>query len=110
MKITSRLGRFTWPALGVVLLLVGLSPLSGHGRESQRLWQERAAGAAPIATMPAPNWVEIARAVKPAVVNVSVRGVRKDAGDDDGVRPFGNKPPRRMVRGLGSGFVINAGG
>jgi serine protease Do len=110
MKIAPRLARLTWPALGLVLLLVGLSPLAGHGRESQRLWQERAAAPAPVATAPAPNWVEIARAVKPAVVNVSVRGVRRDSGEEDDVRPFGAKPPRRMVRGLGSGFVINAGG
>ena len=113
MRITTRLARFTWPAVGVVLLLVGLSPLAGHGREAQHLWQERAAGAAPIATVSAPNWIEIARAVKPAVVNVSVRGAAKAArGDGDELfREFGaDRAPRRMLRGLGSGFVINADG
>ena len=111
MKVPTRMARVAWPALGLVLLLVGLSPLSGFGREGQRLWQERAAGAPAVATVPAPNWVEIARAVKPAVVNVSVRGMQKDQGDaDDFFHQFGGRAPRRMVRGLGSGFVINAEG
>src|ERR671922_438870 len=112
MKVTTRLARFTWPAIGLVVLLVALSPLAGHGREAQPLWVERAPGAAaPMATTPAPNWVEIARAVKPAVVNVSTRGVQKESGDvDELFRQFGGRTPKRMVRGLGSGFVINAGG
>src|SRR5437667_3015602 len=111
MKMTTRLGRFTWPAVGVVLLLVALSPLAGFGREAQRVWTERAAGAPAVATAPAPNWVEIARAVKPAVVNVSVRGMQKgDDGRDEFLQQFGMRAPRRMVRGLGSGFVINADG
>src|SRR5690242_13937336 len=96
MKIPTRMARFTWPALALVLLLVGLSPLSGFGREGQRLWQERASGAPAVATVPAPNWVEIARAVKPAVVNVSVRGERKDAGEgDDFFHQFGGRAPKR---------------
>jgi serine protease Do len=111
MKISTRMARVVWPALGVVLVLIALYPLSGHSREGQRLWQERAAGTPAIATVQAPNWVEIARTVKPAVVNVSVRGVKKESGDaDDFVRQFGGRPPRRMVRGLGSGFVINPEG
>ena len=111
MKTTTRLGRFTWPAVGLVLLLVALSPLAGFGREAQRVWTERAAGAPAVATVPAPNWVEIARAVKPAVVNVSVRGMQKgDDGRDEFLQQFGMRAPRRMVRGLGSGFIINADG
>ena len=110
MKMTTRFGRFTWPAIGVVVLLLGLSPLAGFGREAQHVWTERAPGAAAVATVPAPNWVEIARAVKPAVVNVSVRGVQKDGDHDEFLQQFGMRPPRRMVRGLGSGFVINADG
>jgi serine protease Do len=111
MKITTRLGRFTWPAVGVVLLLVALFPLAGFGREAQRVWTEKGANAPAVATMPAPNWVEIARAVKPAVVNVSVRGLQKEASDhDDFLQQFGMRSPRRMVRGLGSGFVINPDG
>jgi len=111
MKISTRMARTVWPALGVVLMLIALYPLAGHSRESQRLWQERAAGAPAIATVQAPNWVEIARTVKPAVVNVSVRGVKKEPGNaDDFFRQFGGRPPRHMVRGLGSGFVINPEG
>ncbi len=113
MKVTTRLARFTWPAAALltVALLVGLSPLSGFGRDAQHLWLERAPGAPAIATMPAPNWVEVARAVKPAVVNVSTRAVQKDSGAaDEFFRQFGAHPPKRMVHGLGSGFVINADG
>src|SRR3954471_22981888 len=86
MKITPRLAPVTWAALALVLLLVGLAPLSSFGRDAQRLWQEHGAGTPAVATMPAPNWVAIARAVKPAVVNVSVRGIRKDSDDDDALR------------------------
>ena len=111
MKITTRLGRFTWPAVGVVLLLVALSPLTGFGRDAQHVWTEKPANAPAVATMPAPNWVEIARAVKPAVVNVSVRGMQKESSDrDEFLQQFGMRSPRRMVRGLGSGFVINPDG
>ena len=113
MNVTRRVARFTWPALALVLLLVGLSPVTGFSRDGQRLWQEHTAGTPAIATTPAPNWVEIARAVKPAVVNVSVRGVRKESDDPgDLMRQFGGRPQpqQRMVRGLGSGFVINADG
>lgn len=111
MKVTTRLTRFTIPALALfaVLLLVAVSPHLGFGRDGQRLWTEGVAG--PVVTAPAPAWVEIARAVKPAVVNVSTRGVQKSSGDaDDFFSQFGMRPPRRMVHGLGSGFVINADG
>jgi serine protease Do len=76
------------------LALVAVAPFA-VAREAAPLWSERP-GAAPITTAPAPAWVEIARVVKPAVVNVSVRGAKKEM--------------RRTARGLGSGFVINADG
>jgi serine protease Do len=113
MKMTPRLAPVTWAALGLVLLLVGLAPLSGFGREAQHVWQERGGAPPAVATAPAPNWVEIARAVKPAVVNVSVRGMQKESGDPhDFFQQFGGPrgPQPRMRRGLGSGFVINASG
>jgi len=113
MKVTTRLTRFTGPALAIfaILLLVAVAPQFGFGRDAQRLWTERGGGSAPVATAPAPAWVEIARAVKPAVVNVSTRGVQKSGNDpEDFFRQFGGRAPRRMVRGLGSGFVINADG
>jgi serine protease Do len=113
MKVTTRLTRYTGPALALLamVLLVAVSPHLGFGRDAQRLWMERGAGPAPVATAPAPAWVEIARAVKPAVVNVSTRGMQKNPADaDEFFRQFGGRAPRRMVRGLGSGFVINADG
>jgi serine protease Do len=108
MKVTPRVSRLLSLA---ALMLVALSPLAVLALEAKPpLWHERAPGTAPLTTAPAPAWVEIARAVKPAVVNVSVRGVRKQDGDaEDMLRDFGGRAPRRM-RGLGSGFVINAGG
>jgi len=125
MNRTSWWSRLTWPALALAGLLVvaAVVPHPGFGREG-RLWVERGA-AAPVATAPAPAWVEIARAVKPAVVNVSTRAVRENAGVDDQLREFfgrefpgrelpgresPGRAPRRSVRGLGSGFVINADG
>jgi serine protease Do len=125
MKGASKSWRVVWPtvALAAVLALVVESPHVGFGREG-KLWVERGSSA-PIAMTQAPAWVEIARAVKPAVVNVSTRAVREGGGADDSLREFfgrqfpgaerpgGERPgraPRRSVRGLGSGFVINADG
>ena len=113
--------RLTWPALALAtgLALVVAVPYAGLSREGQ-VWMERAPGAAPVATTPAPAWVEIARAVKPAVVNVSTRSTRESRTPEDMMREFfgrgfpgGETPgrsPRRNVRGLGTGFVINADG
>jgi serine protease Do len=122
MNGTSVWKRLTWPAIVAVTLLslVAVAPHVGLGREGH-LWIERGAGAAPVATVPAPAWVEIARAVKPAVVNVSTRAVREDGGSaEEQLREFfgpsvpgrqaPGRPPRHMVRGIGSGFVINADG
>jgi serine protease Do len=54
--------------------------------------------------------VEIAKAAKLAVVNVSVKGERKAEGPaEEFMQRFG-RSPKRQVRGLGSGFVINADG
>jgi serine protease Do len=120
MKGTLRWSRLAWPALALAGLLgvVAVFPHAGHGREGQ-VWVERAPAAPPVSTTPAPAWVEIARAVKPAVVNVSTRAQRESRegmGADDPLREFpgrqlpGRPAPRRSVRGLGSGFVINADG
>jgi serine protease Do len=110
MKGTSWSTRLAWPALALAatLAVVAAAPHAGLGREG-RVWMERAAGAGPIATAPAPAWVEIARAVKPAVVNVSTRGAREGRGEDL-LPELPGRAPRRSVRGLGSGFVINADG
>jgi serine protease Do len=121
MKGTSWWSRLAWPALGLagLLAVVAVFPHAGHGREGQ-VWVERAPAAVPAATTPAPAWVEIARAVKPAVVNVSTRAVRENTDADELLREFPGRQfpgrespgraPRRSVRGLGSGFIINADG
>src|SRR5262245_30444432 len=112
MKITKRLTRFAWPALALAtaLTVVGVVPRLGFSRDGA-IWSERAAGSAPVAMTQAPAWVEIAKTVKPAVVNVSVKGERKAEGPaDEFMQRFGGGSPKRQVRGLGSGFVINADG
>ena len=117
MKGMSWWSRLTWPALAVagVLSVVVAAPHAGFGRDGH-VWTERVPGAVPVATAPAPAWVDIARAVKPAVVNVSTRGIREDARGEEllrelpGMRDLPGRAPRRSVRGLGSGFVINADG
>ena len=97
MKITKRVARFAWPALALatVLTMGGGVPRLGFGRDAA-IWSERGAGSAPVATAPAPAWVEIAKTVKPAVVNVSVRGVERKSDKSEG-RPrssqrFGRSP------------------
>ena len=71
--------RAAW--LGVVAAaimgLVTLVPHLGHTTTSAPLWSERSATAAPTATVPQPNWVELTRALKPAVVNISTRRVEE---------------------------------
>jgi serine protease Do len=112
----SKWGRVVWPAvaLAAVVSMVVASPHAGFGR-SGHLWAEHGPGAPAPVTASAPAWVEIARAVKPAVVNVSTRAVREGASAEDQLREFfggerSRPSPRRSVRGLGSGFVINADG
>jgi serine protease Do len=117
MKGTSWWTRLTWPAIALagVLSVALVAPHPGFGREGH-VWMERAPGSAPVATTPSPAWVDIARTVKPAVVNVSTRSVREGARGDEmlrelpGMRELPGRTPRRSVRGLGSGFVINADG
>jgi serine protease Do len=117
MKGMSWWTRLAWPALGLagILTAVVAAPHLGYGREG-RVWTERAPGQAAVATAPSPAWVEIARAVKPAVVNVSTRSTREGGPAEEllrelpGMRDFPGRSPRRSVRGLGSGFVINADG
>ena len=109
-------GRVVWPAvaLAAVISVVVASPHPSLGRGGH-LWAEHGPGAAAPVTAPAPAWVEIARAVKPAVVNVSTRAVRESSAAEDQLREFfggerSRPSPRRSVRGLGSGFIINADG
>ena len=118
-----RFRRWAWPLVAVIAVaaLVGLAPHIGLSRPSQApLWSEQVpAGQAPVA--PAPDWVQIGKQLKPAVVNVSVK--QAESAGSEMAAPFGeNGPfdkyfkdffgsrPRRYHRGVGSGFVINSEG
>lgn len=85
--------RWVWPAaglFGLALTLVFLIPPPGWSRSQTPIWTEQPVSVS-VTTTTAPNWVELAKAVKPAVVNVTGR---RDIGG----------------RGVGSGFIINADG
>jgi serine protease Do len=103
------LRRVVWP-LGAALLVttIALAPHLWAAPATHAIWTD-----APLpapATVAAPNWVTLASQLKPAVVNVSTKRVQ-DAQEtvDPYYQQFGREP-RRSVRSLGSGFVINADG
>ena len=115
--------RAAW--LGVVAAalvgLVTLAPHLGHTTTSAPLWSERSATVAAAATIPQPNWVELTRVLKPAVVNISTKRVEERVqlqspfGDNQELpqffKRFGEQQqPRRSVRSMGSGFIINQAG
>src|SRR2546427_1980395 len=98
---------------------VGLGPHLGFTASARApLWSERTVD---VAAAPAvgPNWVELVSKLKPAVVNVSTKRMEArphmrspfGSGDpfDQFFREFGDQP-RRSVRSMGSGFVINPNG
>src|SRR5262245_47381169 len=82
------------------------------------LWTDRPQDTAP-APVTTPNWVQLSKELKPAVVNVSTRRVE---GGTQMKSPFGQgdpfeqffkqygEQPRRSVRSMGSGFIINPTG
>jgi serine protease Do len=100
---------------------VGLGPHLGFTASARApLWTERTVD---VAAAPAvgPNWVELASKLKPAVVNVSTKRIesrphmRSPFGPGDPFeqffKDFGDQPqPKRSVRSMGSGFIINANG
>jgi serine protease Do len=84
--------RWAWPAAGLLALALAVVVLvapPGWSRSEAPIWTEQPVSVSALTT-PAPNWVEIAKAVKPAVVNVNAR--------------------RDIGRGMGSGFIINPDG
>src|SRR5881398_1491988 len=93
-------------ALILAVALVAVLPRFGFTQMGAALWSER-----PVTTTaPAPAaspWVELARTLKPAVVNISTK--RVDKSNQSFEQFFGGRP-RRAVRSLGSGFVINPNG
>jgi len=118
MTETLRSRRWVWPSLAALALLavVAVAPRFGFPAP---LWSDRPLPVAP-STAPAPNWVELAKELKPAVVNVNTKRVAEGMpelqgpmGRDDQFQQFfkqyfGNR--RHTVRSLGSGFIINPSG
>ena len=83
------------------------------------LWTDRPLDAAPT-PVAMPNWVQLAKELKPGVVNVSTK--RVEGGGAQMKSPFGQSDPfeqffkqygdqpKRSVRSMGSGFIINPTG
>src|SRR5262245_40534493 len=116
--------RWAWPAAALVGLGlvagVGIGPHLGFTAGPRTpLWTERSVNVAP-AQIQSPNWVEIVKEIKPAVVNVSTK--RVEGGSGAMKSPFGHgdpfeqffrqygDQPKKSVRSMGSGFIINANG
>jgi serine protease Do len=121
MNETLRCRRWVWPAVALVGLAVAVvSPRFGYpAAPPTPLWSERPPSVT-ASTVPSPNWVELARVLKPAVVNISTKRVERGMPGFEGrMRPddpfqqffrqfYRNRP--HTVRSLGSGFIINAQG
>ena len=108
------------PALALAAALVAGLPRVGLTKPQAPLWSERPATSGASAPAASP-WVELARALKPAVVNISTKRVEEGwrppespFGQNDPFNqffaPFFRGAPRRTVRSLGSGFAINSAG
>ena len=97
MTLDSRFRHRLPLATGFVLVLVALVAAFGHGRAATTLlWSDQPVAVAP-ATVSAPNWVALAQALKPAVVNVSMK--RAAPATPEALDPFfqqffGRVPPR----------------
>jgi serine protease Do len=114
--------RWGWPLGGLIvaLVVVMLAPQFGFTKTAKgSLWTDRPVVSAP-AVAPTDGWVQLARELKPAVVNISTKRAveapeaMSPFGDDERFNQFfkhffGNQP-RRPARSLGSGFVINQDG
>jgi serine protease Do len=97
-------------AVALVVTAIALAPHLGASAATHAIWNETPVAVAP-ATTPAPNWVAIAKELKPAVVNVSTRSMQRGNDQTDPFfQQFFGRQPRHSVRGLGSGFVINPDG
>jgi serine protease Do len=103
----------------VMLVAIVAAPRFVFPTTPPALWSDRPLTVAP-APVPAPNWVELAKQLKPAVVNISTKRVGQatpelgppPSGPDDPFQQFFRRfdNQRRTVRSLGSGFVINQAG
>jgi serine protease Do len=98
---------------------IALGPHLGFTAGSRApIWTERPLDVPP-APVAAPNWVQLAKELKPAVVNVSTKRVEETVqmkspfGQNDPFEQFFKQfgeQPRRNVRSMGSGFIINPNG
>jgi serine protease Do len=106
-------------AIAVLALL--LLSIPGPPPEAAALWEE--GRRTPLAAPPErPVFVELTKALNPAVVNISTKqevkrprtrmpfGEEGDPFEDFFERFFGRRAPRRQRPSLGSGFIINATG
>ena len=117
MNLSTIRRRWAWPAAGLVAIIFTLGALGAVspslGKSETPLWTDRPV-AVTAPTVPAPAWVELARAVKPAVVNVSSTRTRAESPRLRAPFPFMPDDPSertpRNARSLGSGFIINANG
>jgi serine protease Do len=93
-------------ASGVISVNINVHPPSGA--DAKPFWREKTGGG----TLPdaLAIWVEISRAVRPAVVNISTtEKVRSPLGDDLLGRLFQGQA-RRPRTALGSGFIVSPDG
>ena len=95
-------------ATGIVRLRINLEP--AEWISASPFWREEP-GAAPLPPWAA-TWVELAKGVKPAVVNVSTTQRTQRQGPEDFFRRFfeGPQPQERGRQSLGSGFIVSADG
>ena len=115
---TRGLWRWTSAIVGLVVVVAAIVLVSGHGfgttTAAAPLWTDHPISAAPAGNGRSP-WVELARRLKPAVVNVNTKRTERGIqvpGDDPSDSFFGrfrNLTPH-TVRSLGSGFIINPDG
>jgi serine protease Do len=108
--------------VAAIAAIIGLAPHLGFTNTGAPLWSERPVAVVPAAAVPAPNWVELAKTLKPAVVNISTKRVDEQGkmqnpfGDNEQFREFfkqfgiPQEQQRHAVRSMGSGFVVNADG
>src|SRR5881409_2297145 len=112
MTLDARFRRRLPLAAGLVLVLVALGAAFGYGRAATTpLWSDQPIAVAPT-TVTAPDWVALAQALKPAVVNVSMKRAAQATPEalDPFFKQFFGRVPPRVQRGLGSGFVVNPDG
>ena len=103
-----KLWRWVSSVVGFLALVATIALVSNasFGRPSTApLWTDRPIIPAPVALGSAP-WVELAKQLKPAVVNINTKRIEEGQPE---LQFFGTFPPH-AERSLGSGFVINPDG